>query len=101
MATFMLHNQHSGLLLERQKGKGGRVEWLLSYAQPWVDMWLLKPGGEQPGWLSTLSSGGERQLLSVAGLPVIKSSPMFKNCCRQLVVLGAEEIPWQGFFRFY
>jgi len=34
---------------ERKEGLGG---WQpLSCAQPWAEMWMLKPGGEQPGQL--------------------------------------------------
>lgn len=94
----VLHHHH---LLERQKGEGGRGGWLVATALcPALGRHVAAQTEESsPGGFSPPLSIREHQLWFITGLPLTKNLPMSDSCFRQLAVLGAEEILWQGFSR--
>lgn len=106
MVTFMLYHQHLWFAVGEAKGrrkrrrkKGWVVDGRCPVPSPGQTCGCSSQEESNLGGFTTPLSGRKRQLLFITGLPVITSLPMSKNCWRQLVVLGAEEIRWQGFSR--
>jgi len=106
MAIFMLYHHQSWLAAGEAKWRRerrGKKGWVAGsrcpVPSPGQRCGCLSQEESSLGSFSMPFSSKAWQLLFVTGLPVIKSLSTSKNCCRQLVVLGAEEIPWQGFAR--